>query len=75
MAAVPVGTLPDILTMHGIPDFDWAARHVLNVENYTQFRYGAAGEYSYRNNLEVYHRYRFRPRVLVDVTNIESTFK
>lgn len=45
----------------------------MNESSYTYYRNGAAGEWSYRNNLEVYGRYRFRPRTLVDITNIEST--
>lgn len=31
-------------------------------QNYTYYRNGAAGEWSYRNNLEVYQRFRLRPR-------------
>ncbi|EMR64854.1 putative cytochrome mitochondrial precursor protein [Eutypa lata UCREL1] len=59
--------------MVGLPDFEWAARHHMNESTYNQYRYGAAGEWSYRNNLEVYQRFRFRPRVMVDITGIEST--
>lgn len=70
---LPEGTLPDLSDMVGLPDFDWAARHYLPLRNYTYYRNGAAGEWSYRNNLEVFQRYRLRPRVMVDITNIEST--
>lgn len=59
--------------MLGLPDFDWAARRYLNASSYTYYRNGAAGEWSYRNNLEVFGRFRFRPRVMVDITNIESS--
>ena len=59
----------------GLPDFDYAARKYMPLVNYTYYRNGAAGEWSYRNNLESYQRYRFRPRVMVDVTEIESTMK
>jgi len=46
----------------------------MNTTAYTYYRNGAAGEWSYRNNLEIFARYRFRPRVLgMDVTKIEST--
>ncbi|KAL3476407.1 FMN-dependent dehydrogenase [Aspergillus californicus] len=69
----PEGTLPDLENMLGLPDFDWAARRYLNASSYTYYRNGAAGEWSYRNNLEVYGRFRFRPRVMVDITQIEST--
>ncbi|KAJ3499078.1 hypothetical protein NLJ89_g10138 [Agrocybe chaxingu] len=67
------GTLPELSRIVGLPDFDWAARRYLNISSYTYYRNGAAGEWSYRNNLEVFHRFRFRPRVMVDITNIEST--
>ncbi|KAF9873063.1 FMN-dependent dehydrogenase [Colletotrichum karsti] len=68
-----VGTLPELADMVGLPDFDFAARNYLPLQNYTYYRNGAAGEWSYRNNLEVYNRYRLRPRVMVDITNIESS--
>ncbi|OAA50262.1 Alpha-hydroxy acid dehydrogenase, FMN-dependent [Metarhizium rileyi] len=57
----------------GLPDFEYIARKYLPVDKYTYYRNGAAGEYSYRNNLEVFHRYRLRPRVLEDVSNIEAS--
>ena len=59
--------------MVGLPDFDWAARRYMNAIAYTYYRNGAAGEWPYRNNLEVYSRYRLRPRVLTDITNIEAS--
>ncbi|KZL75521.1 FMN-dependent dehydrogenase [Colletotrichum tofieldiae] len=68
------GELPELSTMVGLPDFEYAARNYLPIRNYTYYRNGAAGEWSYRNNLEVFQRYRFNPRVMVDVTNVESTF-
>ncbi|KAI5362542.1 Putative FMN-dependent dehydrogenase, alpha-hydroxy acid dehydrogenase, FMN-dependent [Septoria linicola] len=67
------GELPDIEDIIGLPDFDYVARYYLNNTAYTYYRNGAAGEWSYRNNLEVFHRLRFRPRVMVDIDNIEST--
>ncbi|KAL4976601.1 FMN-dependent dehydrogenase [Aspergillus desertorum] len=69
----PKGTLPDLDSLFGLPDFEWAARRYLNASSYTYYRNGAAGEWSYRNNLEVYGRFRFRPRVMVDITQIEKT--
>jgi hypothetical protein len=68
-----VGTLPPLESIVGLPDFDWAARRYMNASSYTYYRNGAAGEWSYRNNLEVFSRFRLRPRVLTDITNIEST--
>lgn len=70
---LPAGELPPLDRLVGLPDFDWAARHYLNASSYTFYRNGAAGELSYRNNLEGFHRLRFRPRVMVDITKVEST--
>jgi isopentenyl diphosphate isomerase/L-lactate dehydrogenase-like FMN-dependent dehydrogenase len=67
-------TLPPLTAIQGLPDFDWAARNYLPASNYTYYRNGAAGEWSYRNNLEVFQRFRLRPRVLKDITKVESTF-
>ncbi|KAI0165295.1 FMN-dependent alpha-hydroxy acid dehydrogenase [Hypoxylon sp. FL1284] len=72
-ANLPEGELPPLDKLVGLPDFQAAARRHLPVMNYTYYRNGAAGEWSYRNNLEVYNRYSLRPRTMVDITNIEST--
>ncbi|KAI0848779.1 FMN-dependent alpha-hydroxy acid dehydrogenase [Daldinia vernicosa] len=72
-ADLPAGELPPLDQLVGLPDFDAAARRHLTVQNYTYYRNGAGGEWSYRNNLEVFNRYKLRPRTMVDVTNIEST--
>ncbi|KAI0114597.1 FMN-dependent alpha-hydroxy acid dehydrogenase [Hypoxylon sp. NC0597] len=72
-ADLPAGELPPLDKLVGLPDFDAAARRHLAAQNYTYYRNGAAGEWSYRNNLEVFNRYRLRPRTMVDITNIEST--
>ncbi|KAJ4316579.1 hypothetical protein N0V84_007776 [Fusarium piperis] len=69
----PQGTLPNLTSMVGLNDFDWAARNYLPLQNYTYYRNGAAGEWSYRNNLEVFNRYTFNPSVMNDVTNIEAS--
>lgn len=67
------GTLPPLSSIVGLPDFEWVAREHMNASAYTYYRNGAAGEWSYRNNLEAFSRFRLRPRVMVDITNIEST--
>jgi hypothetical protein len=70
-----VGQLPGITDMIGLPDFDWAARHYLPLKNYTYYRNGAGGEWSYRNNLEVYNRYRLKPKVMSDITGVSDSLK
>ncbi|RDW88817.1 putative2-hydroxy-acid oxidase [Coleophoma cylindrospora] len=73
MGNLTAGELPPLDQIIGLPDFEWAFRHARPAKNYTYYRNGAAGEWSYRNNLEAYSRFRLRPRVMVDITNIEST--
>lgn len=70
---LPAGQLPDLDDMVAIPDFDWAARRYLSDTNYTYYRNGAAGEWSYMANLEVFQQYHFRPRVMQNVVDIESS--
>jgi isopentenyl diphosphate isomerase/L-lactate dehydrogenase-like FMN-dependent dehydrogenase len=72
-AIVANHSLPALKALAGLPDFDWAARNYMNRSDYTYYRNGASGEWSYRNNLEVYQRFRLRPRVMQDITKIESS--
>lgn len=65
--------LPNVTAMVSLHDFDWLARKHLPIKSYTYYRNGAAGEWSYRNNLEVFRRYRLKPRVLRDISKIQST--
>jgi isopentenyl diphosphate isomerase/L-lactate dehydrogenase-like FMN-dependent dehydrogenase len=67
------GELAPIENMVALQDFEWAARKTMNISSYTYYRNGAAGEWSYRNNLEVYARHPLRPRVMIDVTNVGNT--
>ncbi|KAG9258434.1 uncharacterized protein F5Z01DRAFT_615027 [Emericellopsis atlantica] len=70
-----VGELPPLDAMVGLPDFDYAARNYLPVENYTYYRNGAGGEWSYRNNLEIFHQFHFRPRSMIDISKVNQTLK
>lgn len=72
-AFVSNNTLPPLKSLVGLPDFQWVGRHFMNISSYTYYRNGAGGEWSYRNNLEVFSRYRLRPRVLRDILNVGST--
>lgn len=71
----PSGSLPDLKDIIGLPDFQWAARNYLPLENYTYYSNGAAGEWSLRNNLEVFYRYNWRPRQMTDITGLPGTLK
>ncbi|KAI2481074.1 S-2-hydroxy-acid oxidase [Pyrenophora tritici-repentis] len=66
-------TLPPLNSLVGLPDFQWVGRNFMNASSFTYYRNGAAGEWSYRNNLEIFQRFRLRPRFLTDVTNVPNT--
>jgi L-lactate dehydrogenase (cytochrome) len=69
------GSQPLLKDMRGIPDFDFAARQKLDNQNYAFYRTASAGEWSYRNNLEVWSKVKFRARFLTDVTKVNETLK
>lgn len=62
-ADLPAGQLPPLDEIWSLNDFQWAGRHVMNTSTYQYYTAGAAGEFSYRNNLESYGRVRMRPRM------------
>lgn len=62
-ADLPAGQLPPLEEIWALNDFQWAGRHVMNTSTYQYYTAGAAGEFSYRNNLESYGRVRMRPRM------------
>jgi L-lactate dehydrogenase (cytochrome) len=67
------GSQPLLNDMRGIPDFDFAARQKLNDQEYSFYRTASAGEWSYRNNLEIWSKVKFRARMLTDVTKVNET--
>ncbi|KAJ4305347.1 hypothetical protein N0V90_000878 [Kalmusia sp. IMI 367209] len=67
------GTQPALKDIRGLNDFDFAARQKLSTENYFYYRTGSAGEQSYRNNLDVWSKVKFRPRFLTDTTKVNQT--
>ncbi|KAH6658882.1 hypothetical protein BKA67DRAFT_542837 [Truncatella angustata] len=69
----PAGELIPLDGIVGLPDFDWAARRAMSLANYSYYRNGAGGEWSYRNNLEIHNKFPLRPRAMIDITNVEST--
>ena len=73
LGTLEVGELPKLTDMVALNDFQWAARNFLPRLNYTYYRNGAGGEYSYRNNLEVYNRFKLRPKTMVDITKVAAS--
>ncbi|KAL7622499.1 hypothetical protein AAE478_008006 [Parahypoxylon ruwenzoriense] len=69
------GSQPLLEDIRAIPDFDFAARQKLSNQEYSFYRTAAAGEWSYRNNLEIWSKVKFRPRQFTDVTKVNETLK
>ncbi|KAF2763354.1 FMN-dependent alpha-hydroxy acid dehydrogenase [Pseudovirgaria hyperparasitica] len=67
------GGLTPLNEIFSLADFDASARSYMSLRNYSYYRNGAAGEWSYRNNLEAFGRIRLRPRSLVDITHVEES--
>ena len=61
--------------MLGLPDFDYVAEKVLDYQSYAAIRHGAGSESSYRQNLEAFEKFRFRPRVMVNITGIDASLR
>ncbi|UPK90151.1 hypothetical protein LCI18_001086 [Fusarium solani-melongenae] len=73
LGEIEPGTLPNISAITTLHDFDFAARNYLPQSNYSWFRHGAGGEWSYRNNLEAFQRYTFKQRALTDITKVRNS--
>lgn len=72
----PDGKLPNVTDLWSIPDFEWAARNFLNNTAYAWIRYGTGAEYTYKNNMEVFPRVGFKPRVLTgDKTSVNMSMQ
>ncbi|KAI5855742.1 hypothetical protein BZA05DRAFT_464779 [Tricharina praecox] len=67
---VEIGSLPSLADMIAVPDFEAAARHYMPTRNYSYYRTGSSGEYSYRRALEIFSEVRLRPRLLRDMRNV-----
>ena len=72
---LPAGTLPPLEAVQSLPDFDHIAKNYLNGSSYAFYRNAAGGEYSYRNNLEIFPRIRFRPRMINDVSKVADSLR
>ncbi|CAG8955389.1 hypothetical protein HYFRA_00011373 [Hymenoscyphus fraxineus] len=66
-------SLPLLKDMRAVPDFDWAAEAYLGDQQYSFYRTAAAGEWSYRNNLDIWAKIKFRTRMLNDVSKLNET--
>ncbi|KAK7923229.1 hypothetical protein PG985_007300 [Apiospora marii] len=67
------GSLPLLKDMRAVVDFDYAAHQFLDNQKYSFYRTAAGGEWSYRNNLDVWKKVMLRPRHLHDVSKLNET--
>lgn len=62
---------PDISQLYNLNDFEYVARHTMDKIAWAYYSSGCDDEITLRENHLAYHKFFFKPRVLVDVTNID----
>lgn len=62
---------PDISQMYNLNDFEFVARHTMDKIAWAYYSSGCDDEITLRDNHLAYHKLFFKPKVLVDVTNID----
>ncbi|KAK6455404.1 cytochrome b2, mitochondrial precursor [Scheffersomyces xylosifermentans] len=62
---------PDLSQMYNLNDFEFVARHTMERTAWSYYSSGCDDEITLRENHASYHRVFFKPRILVDVTNID----
>lgn len=64
--------LPDIDDVKTVFDFEYICSKILPKKTWYYYSSGAEDEFSLRENHNVYHRVQFRPKVLVDVSDVST---
>ncbi|KAI7859964.1 hypothetical protein BDC45DRAFT_431621 [Circinella umbellata] len=67
--------MPRLEEMYNTFDFESVAKNILKADAWGYFNSGANDEISMRENHNAFHRIWLRPRVMVDVANIDMTTK
>lgn len=62
---------PNLGQMYNLMDFEFVARHTMEKTAWGYYSSGCDDEISMRENHLAYHRVWFKPRVMVDVTNVD----
>lgn len=62
---------PDLSQIYNLNDFEFVARHTMEKVAWGYYSSGSDDEITMRENHLAYHRFYFKPRVMVDVTNID----
>lgn len=63
---------PDLSQIYNLLDFEFVARHTMEKVAWAYYSSGCDDEITLRENHIAYHRIYFKPRVLVDVTSIDT---
>lgn len=67
--------MPPLEACYNLMDFESVAREVMKKPAWAYYSSGADDEITMRENHSAYHKIWFRPRILVDVENIDITTK
>ncbi|SCV02670.1 LAMI_0H01772g1_1 [Lachancea mirantina] len=67
------GRLPDLDTLLNLYDFEYLASQILTKQAWGYYSSAAEDEFTHRENHAAYHRIFFKPRVLVNVKEIDTT--
>lgn len=66
---------PSLGEIYNLYDFEEVARHTLNRTGWYYYSSGADDEMTLRENHRAYQRIWFRPRILIDVANVDFSTK
>lgn len=66
---------PDLSQMYNLHDFEHVAKNTMELTAWAYYSSGADDEIALRNNHLAYQRILFRPKILMDVTNISLLTK
>ena len=64
---------PDVNALFNVSEFEAAAKEILPAINYERIAGGAGSNTTVQRNLEAYGDWLFRPRVLIDVSELDTS--
>ena len=67
--------LPPLESLINLYDFEYLASQILSKQAWAYYSSGSEDEFSHRENHAAYHRIFFKPRVLVNVKEIDTSTK
>lgn len=65
--------LPPLEHINNVYDFEYLASQILSKQAWAYYSSGSDDEVTMRENHSAYHRMFFKPRILVDVTNVDTS--